>query len=322
MQTAERSVAGDGHDAPATPRAAPALPWPVMVLAHNEERHIGACLDSIFEASAHREPEVFVMANGCTDATERIVADYARNRPQVRLVSIALGDKCNAWNVFIHEVVAERCPDRDVYFFMDGDARATKGAFDVMARALASAPHAHAASAVPVSGRNAERDRREIVEEHGLVANLYALRGSFVQRLRAKQVRIPLKLEGDDGLIGALVKWDLDPQRNGFDNERIVPCADAGFAFESMSLARLADWKMYWKRAVRYGRRRYEFKLLGPRMRAGGVAALPADITDVYDDARALPLRWEGFYTWPNWVALRAMRRIGNDGRGRGESRG
>ncbi|HJU22693.1 MAG TPA: hypothetical protein VJ891_09295, partial [Casimicrobiaceae bacterium] len=99
--------------------------------------------------------------------------------------------------------------------------------------------------------------------------------------------------------------------RNSFDHDRIVACADAGFAFESTSLARPADWKMYWKRAVRYGRRRYEFKLLAPRMRAGGIGALPIDITDVYSDAHELPLRWDGLYTWPNWVALRAMRRIG-----------
>lgn len=305
------SVVDEAHDASAASRAAPALPWPVMVLAHNEERHIGACLDSIFEASAHREPEVFVMANGCTDSTEAIVADYARRRSRVHLVSIALGDKCNAWNVFIHDIVANRCPDRDVYFFMDGDARASKGAFDVMARALSSTLYAHAASAVPASGRNAERDRREILEDHGLVANLYALRGPFVERLRARGLRIPLKLEGDDGLIGALVKWDLDPQHNEFDNARIVPCADARFAFESMSVARPSDWKAYWKRAVRYGRRRYEFSLLGPRMRKRGIAALPADITDIYADTDTLRLRWDGMYTLTNWVALRAMRRIG-----------
>jgi hypothetical protein len=177
-----------------------------------------------------------------------------------------------------------------------------------MAKALDRSPYAHAASAVPVSGRNVARDRREIIEECGLVANLYALRGSFVERLRAANVRIPLKLEGDDGLIGALVKWDLDPQRKRFDDRRIVPCADAGFAFESMSIARPADWKLYWKRAVRYGRRRYEFKLLGPIIERAGLAAMPEDITQLYERARELDLMWDGIYTLSNWVALRAMR--------------
>jgi glycosyltransferase involved in cell wall biosynthesis len=284
-------------------------PWPVMVLAHNEEAHIAACLDSIFAAEPDQPFDVFVMANGCTDRTEDIVRAYARRQPGVRLISIVLGDKCNAWNVFIHDTVPTEAPGREIYFFMDGDARAVRGSFGVMARALREHAHAHAASAVPRSGRNAARDREEIMADHGLVANLYGLRGSFVDRLRELAVRIPLKLEGDDGLIGALVKWDLDPRNSSFDEERIVPCAEAAFEFESMSPTRLADWKFYWKRAVRYGRRRYEFQLLGRAMKARGISALPADITEVYTGSHELKLMWQGLYTLPNWVALRQMRR-------------
>jgi glycosyltransferase involved in cell wall biosynthesis len=294
-----------------TDTAAPpsAAPFPVMVLAHNEERHIGACLDSIFAADPAMAFDVFVMANGCTDRTEAIVAEYAARRAGVHLVSIALGDKCNAWNVFIHETVPQAAPGREAYFFMDGDARATPGSFSAMLRALREQPQANAASAVPGSGRNRKRDAADIVREHGLVANLYALRGAFVERLRESGVRIPLKLEGDDGLVGALVKWDLDPRSGSFDDVRIAPCADASFEFESMSLARPADWLMYWKRAVRYGRRRYEFQLLGPRLKAKGIGSMPRDITELYADAGTLALRWDGLYTLPNWFALRAMRR-------------
>lgn len=286
-------------------------PWPVMVLAHNEERHIAVCLDSIFDADPGKAFEVFVMANGCTDRTEEIVLQYGQRRPGVHLVSIALGDKCNAWNVFIHETVPARAPGREVYFFMDGDARAVPGSFSAMARALANDPRAHAASAVPMSGRSGEADRREILEKRGLVANLYSLRGSLVDRLRERGVRIPLKLEGDDGLIGALIKWDLDPQHNRFDDGRIVPCPDAGFVFESMTPSRFADWRGYWKRAVRYGRRRFEFQLLGQSLKAQGLAGLPRDITELYKDADSLSVRWNGLYTLPDWFALRAMRRLG-----------
>lgn len=285
--------------------------WPVMVLAYNEERHITSCLDSIFAADPDRKFEVFVMANGCTDRTADIVTEYGRRRPEVHLVSISLGDKCNAWNVFIHETVPACCPGREIYFFMDGDARAVHGSFTVMARALRDNPHAHAASAVPASGWNLERDRQKILDNHGLVANLYSLRGGFVDRLRALAVRIPLRLEGDDGLIGALVKWDLAPEQQGFDQQRVVPCANAAFSFESMSPKRLTDWKMYWKRAVRYGRLRYEFQLLGTVLKARGIAGLPSDIAELYPLAASLPLKWDGIYTLTNLVALRQMRKSG-----------
>src|SRR5262249_28331461 len=203
---------------------------------------------------------VYVMANGCTDRTEDIVREYGKREPRVHLVSIALGDKCNAWNVFVHETVPALCPGAAIYFFMDGDARATKGSFSAMARVLAADAHANAVGAPPASGRSMRHDREELLRERGLVANLYALRGAFVERCRASGVRIPLKLEGDDGLIGALVRWDLDPQQP-MDNRRITPCAEAGFIFESFSARRAADWRAYFRRMVRYGRRRYEFAL-------------------------------------------------------------
>lgn len=288
----------------------PAKPWPVMVLAHNEEKHIKACLDSIFSSGCPHPLEAYVMANGCTDATEDVVREYGLRQPGAKLVSIALGDKCNAWNVFIHETVPTHCPDRSTYFFMDGDARSVPGSFDAMHRALQRESHAHAASAPPVSGRNAAHDRKELLTERGLVANLYALRAEFVWRLMDLGVRLPLKLEGDDGLLGALVKWDLDPKNKGFDHQRIVPCADAGFAFESFSPVSWATWRVYWKRAVRYGRRRYEFTILGRRLKAQGLAALPRDVTETYGDAAGLSLMWDGLYTVPNWFALRQMRAI------------
>jgi glycosyltransferase involved in cell wall biosynthesis len=285
-----------------------------MVLAHNEEKHIIGCLRSIVEGQPRGKLEVYVMANGCTDRTEALTRAFAEEHPEVRLVTIALGDKCNAWNVFIHETVPAHCRGRAVYFFMDGDARCVPGSLDAMARALAREAHAHAASAPPASGRNAEHDARELLGERGLVANLYALRGKFVERLIALDVRLPLGLEGDDGLLGALVKWDLAPDQRQFDHARIVPCPEAGFAFDQVPLTDPSAWRTYWRRAVRYGRRAYEFELLGPRLKDEGLAALPVDIRSLYVDAMRLGLRWNGLYTISNLVALREMRRIARSG--------
>lgn len=287
------------------------VPWPMMVLAHNEERQIVQCLDSLFDGEPGLDLEVYVMANGCTDRTEALTLEYAKRRPGVKLVSIKLGDKNNAWNVFVHETAKTLCPGRSIYFFMDGDARIVPGSLTAMAAALRASPHAHAASAPPASGRSMVHDRAELLEKRGLVANLYALRGEFVSALQEKGVRLPLRLEGDDGLLGALIKWDLDPKRDEWDDQRIVPCADAGFTFESVNIGELAAWRGYWKRAVRYGRRHYEFQLLGPQLRRDGLAGLPADITEIYSGASILRLRVQGLFTLSNWVALRQMREIG-----------
>jgi len=290
--------------------------FPVMVLAYNEEAQIEACLDSIFAANPGMKFDVYVMANGCTDGTEEVVRRYATKRPDVHLVSIKMGDKCNAWNVFIHETVPVECSGRETYFFMDGDARSGPDALANLAKALREDQHAHAASAPPGSGRNKEKDWHNLVTERALVANLYALRGSFVNRLKNEQVRLPLKLEGDDGLLGALIKWDLAPDKSDWDDKRIHPCTDAWFEFDPVPMTSVSEWRKYWRRLIRYGRRRYEFQILGKRLPKMGIAGLPVNIQDVYGDADQLSMGWAGIYTFTHALALREMRTIARARRG------
>ena len=56
------------------------------------------------------------MASGCTDRTGEIVSSYRKGEDRVHLVSIRIGDKGNAWNVFVHETVPARCLGQDIYF--------------------------------------------------------------------------------------------------------------------------------------------------------------------------------------------------------------
>lgn len=52
----------------------------IVIPARNEERFIGACLDSIDKAAqyANTEPEVIVVLNRCTDSTEKCIGNRAR----------------------------------------------------------------------------------------------------------------------------------------------------------------------------------------------------------------------------------------------------
>lgn len=283
-------------------------PWPVMVLAHNEAKRIVACLDSIYAADPGQKFSIFVMANGCTDNTEDIVREYGKTHDGVHVVSIRLADYCNAWNVFIHDTVPTQAPNSDVYFFMDGDCRAWPRSFSELAKALAQNAEANAAGSVPMAGRNKEKDARKMVEGRSFFANLYALKGRFVRELQAKRVRLPVGLEGDDGLLGALVKWDLDPRRE-WNNDRVVPCTKAGFTFDPVSPLDFGVWKTYLKRLIRYARRHYEFEMLRPRLKRDGLQGLPEHVSEIYSDAKDLKLRWQGIYTITNWVALRRLRR-------------
>ena len=90
---------------------------------------------------------------------------------------------------------------------------------------------------------------------------------------------------------------------------KLPECNQMFAEFESVSPLRLTNWLGYWRRAVRYGRRRYKFQLLAPLLKSKGVPALPSDISTLYGNAGMLRLEWQGLYTLPNLVALRKMRK-------------
>jgi glycosyltransferase involved in cell wall biosynthesis len=254
-----------------------ALQSSIAVFAHNEARGIAACLDSIYLGNPPRPFEVHVLANGCADGTESIVAAYARNRPEVQLHAIGLGDKSNAWNFYVHGAA----PEAAAHCFVDGDVRVAPGAIAALAAAF----------------------EREVRESHALAGNLYALSADFVARVRAARVRLPVGLIGDDSWVGALALMDLDP-RSGWHKERVRVCGDARFAFDSLRWHRVADARLYWRRRIRYGLRRWQTVMLRAHIAEHGIARLPADVRELYPQyAHLCRLRWSGLDTLFLWLA-------------------
>ena len=288
------------------------LPWPVAVFAHNEARNIIACLDSLQAAASH-PIECHVLANACSDRTEGLVRNYAARHPNVRLHSIALGDKANAWNVFVHDFAP---PGAAHYFFIDGDVRATPGALDVMAGVLTQHPQANGVSALPKSGRGVAAFQRDMLKDNGVAGNLYGLRGAFVERIREQATRMPIGTIGEDALMGAMLKWDLRGDTR-WDNSRVVVAQDAGFEFDSVSPWLPREWNKYYRRRVRYSVRGYQNKMLGQAIQPGGFKALPQQVRALYVRyPELLRLQWRGLNTLFDWLALKNINldRQKNDG--------
>lgn len=278
--------------------------WPVAVFAHNEARNIVACLDSLQAASTH-PVECHVLANACSDRTEELVRAYGARHPNVHLVSIALGDKANAWNVFVHQVVPHGVP---YGFFIDGDVRATPGALDAMAQALTQHPQANGVSALPQSGRGVVAFRHDMLKNNGVAGNLYGLRGAFIERIRSQSINMPVGTIGEDALMGAMLKWDLRGDTR-WDNGKVVVAGEAGFAFDSVSPWLPREWKKYFRRRVRYSVRGYQNKMLGRAIQPAGFESLPARIQGLYGRyPDVLKLEWRGLNTLFDWLAISEIR--------------
>lgn len=280
-------------------REGPRPRWALAVFAHNEAPRIRAALEGIARAASGTDVDVFVLANGCTDGTADEVRAAAGLLPWLSLVEIDLGDKANAWNVYVHEVVsADRARAIDIHFFTDGDVTLLPHALPRLASALADVPSAKAAGAMPATGRDRDAWRHRMVENGNLAGNLYALRGSFVEQLRARAIRLPVGLFGEDRFVSWLVSSELD-RRDGRDpNPQCVFHAAAEFAFRSLSPARWRDYRIYLRRKWRYTRRELQHEMLMPVLLKHGLSAMPHHIEDLYRTG-PLPsrLRWVGLDT-------------------------
>jgi glycosyltransferase involved in cell wall biosynthesis len=259
-----------------------------VVFAHNEERRILAALTSIEQARSATAPpfDIFVLINGSTDRTERLVSDYAAQRTHVHPIVIARGDKSNAWNHYVHEVAS----GAEVHFFMDGDVRVVPGSFNVLHHALVRAPEARAAAGVPMSGRSKVSWRRHILTTHGMPGCLYALRGELVADIRRRELRLPIGLIGEDVLLEWLVKHDLGDSPHEI-KENIAPCPTAGFEFDSLSLWKVENWQVYAKRLRRNSLRHFQMRMIRNIWNEKGVAGFPDNIEEIYDEQQLTALR-------------------------------
>lgn len=264
----------------------------VGIFAHQEERRIGLCLASL---PLDRADIVFhVLVNGSTDATVARAREAAGTRAHVIVHDIAAGGKSRTWNHFVHDLLNG---DEEAVIFMDGDAEIVPGSIDALAADLAARPDAHAAAGMPVNGRSVEVYRRRLRDERGLFGDLYALSGRFVAAIRARGMRLPENLIGDDGLVAAWAHTDLGRDAD-WERERVLACEDAGFRCEAVSLLRPSTLRMQYRRMTNYSVRFFQNRIISDIMAKEGVSGLPVRIDALYGEwlprfaPRALPTGW------------------------------
>ena len=277
----------------------------VAVFAYNEEKLIAACLDSIQACSGEADLSISVLINGCTDRTESIVRDYAVAHPNVYPIVIRLGDKANAWNHYTHQASGR---DALMHAFVDGDVTVTPGSMAALLRAFDADPVANGCAALPVGQRSrVVAYRRKLSANREMSGNFYALRGSFLDDIRRRDIRVPIGMFGEDGLVTALTRWNLN--RGPDDCRRVTFCEDAGFEYEGLSLWRPSHVRIARNRMMRYAMRRQHVKMLYPLVSEQGVGLMPAHIVDLYPTRQtALRLEWRGIQTLFDIIAIRRIR--------------
>ena len=248
----------------------------IAVMAHNEERRIARCLASLPLGDPWME--VHAVVNGSRDRTAAIARGFAG----VTVHEYEQGGKARSWNRFVFdtpEILGGI--EADFYIFVDGDAEVLPGSLTALVQVLEDNPGANAAAGLPLTGRNAVAYRSEMVANRGLFGALYALRGDFVRRMRRGGIRLPDDVVGDDGLLGAMAKTDL-ANEDDWDDERVVPCFEAGFLCEPVDLFSPVTLIGQYKRMVNYSVRHFQNRMITAIMRAEGPKGLPPRLAALY----------------------------------------
>lgn len=208
--------------------------YSVAILSSRETvQTLKKCLDTAIQGLGKRQALIDILINGNRELSlqlGQILKDYENtsalpNNISVRLWEKPFADKASAWNSYIHEIwpASQKC------FFLDGYAFPHKNTFSDLAEMLDQNPHLHAVSAAPTQGRSAPFLRKAMAESSGIHGNCHVLRGETISELRQISFHLPQGLYRVDSLIGAALKYNLDPSRYNWDNERIAVCLDASW---------------------------------------------------------------------------------------------
>ncbi len=290
---------------------APGVPEPryaIAVLAHNEERRIARCLKSLPLDDADFAIQVAV--NGSRDRTAAIVSEFAARHRNLTLHDWAEPGKARTWNRLLLDTLA---PGFAAVILVDGDAEVAAGSLPALIAAFDAFPEARATSAPPLNGRRAEHYRALMAQSHGVFGDLYVLRGSFLDAMRASGIRLPVDLVGDDGLVGALAKTDLGPLAQ-WREERVQPVLEAGFRCDPFALGDVASWQMQYRRMINYAVRHFQDRIITVILREQGPRALPERLSTYY--AQHLPAFQprSGAWWWFDRIALRRMAEAATSG--------
>ncbi|MFT6269548.1 MAG: hypothetical protein ACJAVV_002374 [Alphaproteobacteria bacterium] len=220
------------------------------MFAYNEAANLKASLTNMFNNVDERVQTVYLLANGCTDNTIKVAYELkdSLSFKQLEIIEITLGDKCNAWNHYIHEIKA----NADCHFFVDADVLFSENCFPLLYdKIINTSPTPNIIAGYPLSGRNLEFYQMLVEDRACFFGNLYGASQQYIEMVRAKEFYLPIGLNWIDSFLTKAANTDIQFIDHNLPN-RVIYQKDVGFEFESLSPFKLDDIILYKNRIARY----------------------------------------------------------------------
>jgi len=277
----------------------------VAIFAHNISGTVSSCVKNILKYSHEKDISVYILANGCTDSTEKVALNLQNKNSNVHLVSIPVADKANAWNYYVYKLA----PAGALHFFIDGDIEVQPDALLSISEAMNNNPNANAVGGVPVVGRDRLGWTKRMISCGRVSGGLYALRDNFINRLRQNEVKLPVGFIGEDFLVSALAKDMLSLQGIYTPSPLLHIETQAGFSFRQLSPLSAVDYLAFFRRLIRYRIRDYQLSMLMNYVNAQRTHVMPMTVEKMYENTHLLPrYYWRGRLTIIDWLAVFKIR--------------
>lgn len=247
----------------------------IVMFAYNEEKNIASSLTSVYQNKGEHCSSVYLIANGCTDNTIKEAQKLKKHLSfnELNIIDITLGDKCNAWNHYMHHLA----DDVNCHFFIDADVNFSHNCFEQMHNKLMNTDDSTVTIAgMPLTGRNLDFYRSLVIERSCFFGNLYGLKHSFIKRIREDNFHLPVGLNWIDSFLTKAVNTDIQFFNYNLPS-RVTYLEGVGYQFDSLSPFNLDDIKLYFNRIARYELGKLQEKYLD----ALDVKQWPKRMTDI-----------------------------------------
>ena len=229
--------------------------WAIVIFACRESVETLTRTVSAALIDASNTAVVDILVNGNSELAEKFAARLEQlvQQPRVasvRVWSIPYGDKANAWNQYIHQI----WDGQEIAFFVDGYIRLNPDAVTLLGEEVATRTDVLGGTGLPCMGRSGLVLRAHMLKHGGLHGNFCCIKGSAISQLKQRQIALPIGLYRVDSLIGALLNYDLHPERRDWNSKRIFAHPTASWQTDSKHWWRLSDIKAKLKQMLRQSR--------------------------------------------------------------------
>ncbi|MDR3369912.1 hypothetical protein [Rhodoferax sp.] len=234
-------------------------PWAVVIFACRESPlQLRRTLEAALRSAAHCSV-VHLLVNGNPTLADALAAELRLRQgalelppasPDLKVWSIPLADKANAWNQYLHRLWA----GEEITFFVDGYVRLNPDAVTLLGNVVAANAQALGGSGVPTMGRSAKAIRETMILNTGYHGNFCCIKGDTIGQMRAKQIRLPVGLYRTDSLMGAILSYSLDPSTHVWDDVRIQVHPTASWQIDAAKWWRMNDLQAFFRRRLRQAR--------------------------------------------------------------------